>query len=163
MITEAKITDIPTIISIANKAWNTTYRDILSDKQFDYMLAKFYSVENIQKQMQEEFQVYLLYYQEDEVLGFLSYEMNWQDHSICKIHKLYVLPKAQGLGVGKRLIGEVSKIASKNNCNTLSLNVNKYNKALHFYEKLGFENTIPEIIDIGMGYVMDDYVMEKDC
>jgi hypothetical protein len=39
------------------------------------------------------------------------------------------------------------------------LNVNKYNKAKFFYEKLGFTITKEEVIDIGNDYVMDDYVM----
>ena len=43
----------------------------------------------------------------------------------------------------------------------LFLNVNKYNNALHFYLKQGFFKIREEVIDIGNGYVMDDYVMEK--
>ena len=42
----------------------------------------------------------------------------------------------------------------------LFLNVNKYNKAKIFYEKLGFVISKEEVIDIGNDYVMDDYVME---
>ena len=39
------------------------------------------------------------------------------------------------------------------------LNVNKYNTAKLFYEKLGFKITKEEVIDIGNDYVMDDFVM----
>jgi hypothetical protein len=42
------------------------------------------------------------------------------------------------------------------------LNVNKYNSAQDFYKKLGFCIDYEEVIDIGNGYVMDDYVMEKE-
>jgi ribosomal protein S18 acetylase RimI-like enzyme len=39
--------------------------------------------------------------------------------------------------------------------------VNRRNKARNFYEKNGFY-VIEEInLDIGNGYVMDDYIMEK--
>jgi ribosomal protein S18 acetylase RimI-like enzyme len=41
------------------------------------------------------------------------------------------------------------------------LNVNRYNKARFFYEKLGFVIMKEEDIDIGSGYYMIDYVMEK--
>ena len=50
-------------------------------------------------------------------------------------------------------------ILQKNTC--LSLNVNCHNKAIQFYEKMGFRHVGSEKIDIGQGYVMDDFVMEK--
>jgi catechol 2,3-dioxygenase-like lactoylglutathione lyase family enzyme len=40
------------------------------------------------------------------------------------------------------------------------LNVNKYNRAKEFYQKLGFSVYSEGIFDIGEGYVMDDYLME---
>jgi len=39
--------------------------------------------------------------------------------------------------------------------------VNRYNAAKGFYEKLGFEITGTEDIDIGDGYFMNDFTMEK--
>jgi ribosomal protein S18 acetylase RimI-like enzyme len=44
---------------------------------------------------------------------------------------------------------------------SLLLNVNRSNKALDFYEKAGF--TIKETVDIeiGNGFFMNDYIMEK--
>jgi ribosomal protein S18 acetylase RimI-like enzyme len=58
------------------------------------------------------------------------------------------------------MIDEIVKIAKSNNQKGVFLNVNKYNKAKFFYEKLGFVISKEEVIDIGNGYVMDDYVME---
>ena len=42
----------------------------------------------------------------------------------------------------------------------IELNVNKYNSAVQFYEKLGFFRAKEMVLDIGNGYVMDDYVMQ---
>jgi hypothetical protein len=40
--------------------------------------------------------------------------------------------------------------------------VNKYNlNTLRAYEKLGFKNIGPSITDIGGGFIMDDFKMEK--
>ena len=48
------------------------------------------------------------------------------------------------------------------NSSDLFLNVNKYNeKAIAFYNKNGFEIVKEEVIDIGNGFVMDDYEFEK--
>ena len=50
--------------------------------------------------------------------------------------------------------------AIENHQKAIFLNVNKYNKARFFYEKLGFTIVKDEVIEIGNGYVMDDFVME---
>jgi ribosomal protein S18 acetylase RimI-like enzyme len=58
------------------------------------------------------------------------------------------------------MIDEVIKIAKNNYQKGVFLNVNKYNKAQFFYNKLGFTISKEEVIDIGNNYIMDDYVME---
>ena len=71
-----------------------------------------------------------------------------------------MLSETQGKGCGKFMIDEIVKIAKSNNQKGVFLNVNKYNKAKFFYERLGFVISKEEVIDIGNDYVMDDYVME---
>jgi diamine N-acetyltransferase len=44
----------------------------------------------------------------------------------------------------------------------LRLNVNRFNKAVGFYENFGFRVIGQEDIDIGQGYFMNDYIMEKN-
>jgi ribosomal protein S18 acetylase RimI-like enzyme len=44
----------------------------------------------------------------------------------------------------------------------LELNVNKKNPAILFYEHLGFYREKEVVIDIGNGFVMDDYIMVLD-
>ena len=71
-----------------------------------------------------------------------------------------MLPETQGTGLGRHFFELVKEKVIENNQKAVFLNVNKYNKALFFYEKLGFTIVKDEVIDIGNGYVMDDYVME---
>lgn len=78
-----------------------------------------------------------------------------------KIHKLYVLPEAQGKNIGAMLVNYISEKAKYNHQSAIFLNVNKYNSAQIFYKKIGFIVAYEEIIDIGNGFVMDDFVMEK--
>ena len=52
--------------------------------------------------------------------------------------------------------------ATKQNNHALYLNVNKHNEnAIGFYRINGFSIVKEEVIDIGNGFVMDDYVFEK--
>lgn len=150
---------LPIIKDLAYTIWPSTYGEILSAEQLNYMLDNFYSVENLSNQM-DAGQIFELLLDNNNVVGFVAYEFNCKESDLLKIHKIYLLPETQGKGFGKFMVDEVIKIAKNNNQKGVFLNVNKYNKAQFFYNKLGFSISKEEVIDIGNNYVMDDYQME---
>jgi len=145
---------------LAHAIWPDTYGAILSQEQLDYMMDMMYSIESLEEQLEKQ-KIFLLVKKDNHFIGFASYELNVENSNKTKIHKLYVLPQIQGKGIGKSLIDYISKIALENNNSALFLGVNKYNKAKEFYSKYGFEITNSIVVEIGNGYVMDDYIMEK--
>ena len=149
---------LPIVKDLAYAIWPSTYGEILSSEQLNYMLDNFYSLENLENQMNTG-QIFELLLEDNNVVGFVAYELNCNETGLLKIHKIYLLPETQGKGFGKFMIDEVIKIAKSNQQKGVFLNVNKYNNAQFFYEKLGFTITKDEVIDIGNDYVMDDYVM----
>ncbi|WP_020607620.1 GNAT family N-acetyltransferase [Spirosoma spitsbergense] len=162
-ITPATEAQLSIVQTIAHQTWPTTFAAILSPEQIDYMLEMMYSTDSLKTQMDGKNHVFLLAQERDNgnYLGFLSYELNYRGVPKTKIHKIYLLPASQGKGVGKQLIEAVTELAKAKQNNTLSLNVNRHNKAILFYERLGFRHVANETIDIGNGFIMDDYVMEK--
>lgn len=161
-IVEATTDHIYNIQVLSNVIWPATFSNILSQEQISYMMDMMYSTSSLEKQMNELHHHYLLAEEDGEYLGYLSYELNYKGTPITKIHKIYVLPSIQGKGVGRLFIDAVSKLALKNNNTLLSLNVNRYNKAIDFYKRMGFDFFTSENIDIGNGFLMEDYVMNKD-
>ena len=160
-ISEAKAEDIKTIQKITYITWPITYGKILSGEQLDYMLDLFYSDEALNNQFEKKEQLFYLILEDEATIGFIGIEHNYKNQAVTKIHKIYLLPETQGKGIGKKVIEEIKKMALENHSTALSLNVNRFNSALSFYKKRGFE-IIDEInIDIGNGYLMEDYVMEK--
>ena len=161
MIHLEKITknQLSIIKDLAYAIWPIAYGEILSKEQLNYMLDNFYSVDNLSNQM-DSGQVFELLLEDKNVIGYLGYEFNCKETGLLKIHKIYLLPETQGKGFGKFMIDEIVNIAKSNNQKGVFLNVNKYNKAKFFYEKLGFVISKEEVIDIGNDYVMDDYIME---
>jgi ribosomal protein S18 acetylase RimI-like enzyme len=145
---------------LAHDIWFIAYNNIISDEQIKYMLNRMYSIKSLEQQLDNK-QVFLLVQEDDIFIGYASYEINSDLNHKTKIHKLYVLPQYQGKGIGNLLIDEISKTAKLNNQSALFLNVNKNNKAVHFYQKVGFATLFSTVIDIGNSYVMDDFVMEK--
>ncbi len=160
-IRQATTNDVETIRQIAEKTWWATYSPILEKEQINFMLDDIYSVEKISSQLQNNTQTYLLLIEGDDPVAFAAYSPRDEDPEIYKLHKLYCLPETQGKGYGKILIDEVAQKTREAMKHTLDLNVNRYNKAKSFYEKMGFKIAYEEDIPIGP-YWMNDYVMRKE-
>jgi GNAT superfamily N-acetyltransferase len=162
-ITQATEADLPIIQEIAYQTWPKTFGEILSPTQIDYMLDMMYSLDSLQAQVYNKGHVFLLAKDtdSDEYLGYVSYELNYKGEPLTKIHKIYLLPASQGKGVGRLLIDKVAEVSIGNSNDRLGLNVNRYNKAVQFYERMGFSVVGQEDIDIGDGFLMEDFVMEK--
>ena len=122
------------------------------------MLDLIYSEASLQKQMNDKHH-FIIVHEGDPPVGFASYS---ETHpQIYKLHKIYVLPTQQGKGTGRFVIDQVVTTIKARGGKRLQLNVNRNNKAKDFYEKLGFAAIGEENIDIGNGYFMHDYIMEK--
>ena len=150
--------DLNTIGWLAQQTWPETYGQIISAAQMQYMLNQFYNPASLRRQMVEEKQQFLMVEQDDEPIGFASWAP-MPEPGVYKLHKLYVLPGTQGRGTGKAMLNFIFE--DIRGARALRLNVNRYNKALQFYEKMGFVVIGEEDIDIGSNYWMNDFIMEK--
>lgn len=159
-IVKASINDYQTIYDIAIPVWDATYKSILTAEQMEYMLKLMYSHEAIAEQIAIKGHHFLLAVEDGVTLGFASYEVNHRAET-TKIHKLYVLPQAHGKGIGKALVTVIENAARNHTNDKLILNVNRFNPAVHFYTKIGFVNMGEEDVNIGNGYFMEDYFMQK--
>jgi diamine N-acetyltransferase len=157
-IKKADLTDISLIRELTYQVWPQTYANIISEEQIDYMLDLMYSEESLKEQINNGAQ-FIIMYENNTPVGFASYQETAP--ALFKLNKLYVLPSQQGKGTGKLLVEYIITAVKKRNGEALQLQVNRRNKAKLFYEKLGFAVIKEFDFDIGNGYVMDDYVMEK--
>lgn len=158
-IFKASTSDIPLIQSIAQKTWPETFKDILSAEQIVYMLEWMYSTDALSKSINDPSQSFWLLEDEGNYLGFAGIEHRYKGKNTTKLHKIYVLPEAQGKHIGKQLMEQVFNEARNAGSAELLLNVNRHNNATEFYKRLGFTIILEENIDIGNGYLMEDYVM----
>lgn len=159
-IRQATEADTEIIRQLAEDTWWPTYGPILAKEQIEFMLGEIYSAEKISQQLRTGEQQFLILTENTEPVAFAGYSPRTEDPEIYKLHKLYCLPKTQGNGYGKILINAVIEKVKEAGKHTLDLNVNRHNKALNFYQKMGFEVAYEEDIAIGP-YWMNDYVMRK--
>ena len=122
------------------------------------MLDLFYSEKALHEQMEQHIE-FIIVYDGVHPVGFASFGLH--EPRVYKLHKIYVLPSQQGRGTGRFIIDQLEKAMKARDATALLLNVNRQNNAKSFYEKLGFTVIKEEDIDIGNGYFMNDYVMEK--
>ena len=108
----------------------------------------------------EQGHTFLLASIDKEPVGFASFSATKQE-GIYKLHKIYVRTDIQGKGIGKALLNGVIVEITSFNATSLQLNVKRDNNAKLFYEKAGFTIIGEEDIDIGNGFFMNDFVMEK--
>ncbi len=152
--------DIPAIIQLAEVTWNETYRHIISEEQIQYMLQLFYRKDTLLQQMRSPGHHFWILQHDGEIRAYVHCIEDALDTNIFKISKLYVLPKYQGLGVGKLLLMHIENESYSLKRNRILLNVNRQNPAKEFYLKNGFE--ILQEIDIPLGkFWLNDFVMEK--
>ncbi len=162
-IVAGKEEHIPVIWDIAAKTWPGTYGDILTEEQIGYMLDMIYSTASLTEQMTQLGHKFVMIKEEtsDHYQGFVSYEFDYKGSNKTKLHKLYVLPGCHGSGMGRILIDKVCEAAKEYGNTSVLLNMNRWNKTLGFYKHIGFEIVDEEDIDIGNGFLMQDYVFEK--
>lgn len=161
VVSSAGLEDYDIIHGLSLKTWWATYGTILSHEQLDYMFGMMYSRDAVTEQMAIKGHKFLLVKDDKEYTGFASFELNYLSGT-AKLHKLYVLPRQQGRGAGRLLLGAVERAALKNGNSRLVLNVNRFNPAVNFYLKQGYSKAGEEDIDIGSGYLMEDFIMVKE-
>ena len=152
---------VPFIRELSLRVWPQTYASIITAKQIDYMMNMIYSEDSLRNQIVNLGHQFITAYEGSEPMGFASYSPKVGDESTCRLHKIYVMPEAQGKGVGKLMVDFILAEMDTMGADKLELNVNRHNPARSFYERLGFSIVLEEDIDIGNGYFMNDYVMRR--
>ncbi|WP_295006915.1 N-acetyltransferase [uncultured Dechloromonas sp.] len=151
--------DVPAIAALAREIWQATYPGIITQEQIDFMLEQRYGHERLYDDLEDLHKWLDQAFVDGRRIGFAFSEIYKGEF---KLDKLYIHPDVQRRGVGGQLIANVALRAKREGYPCVILQVNKRNvNAIDSYKKYGFVVREVTVDDIGHGYVMDDYVMEK--
>ena len=160
MIRVAGTSDIPKLRELAQTIWRACYPRIISAEQIEFMLGWMYCEEEIRRQIENGVTWELIETKEGGPVGFLSYHS--EPDGRVKLEKLYVLPTMQGMGIGSCALAHVLEQAKRMGATAVWMQVNKKNQqAVAAYRKAGFRVAQEAVFEIGGGFVMDDYLMER--
>ncbi len=143
---------------LAAQIWREHYTPIIGADQVEYMLDKFQSEQAMLAQEAEGYEYYC-FRLEGNLVGYLCIK---QEQDLLFVSKIYVSDQMRGKGLGRKGLNFVEVETRKRGLLKIRLTVNKNNvNSIKTYEKLGYKKNKEIIIDIGNGYVMDDYEMIK--
>lgn len=157
-IRKAGLADLPQIQAIVYETWPVAYGEILSEAQLKYMLETFYNLPALEQTLEHGHEYYIAL-EGTIAVGFIGIQA-FPECNELKLHKFYVLPQFQGKGIGNMLFEKAVSEAKNHGFSRFFLNVNRFNKAIQYYESKGMRICKQEDIAIGNGYLMEDYVME---
>lgn len=151
--------DVETAAKLAAEIWKEHYIGIISAEQVEYMLDKFKSVHAIAGQIEHQGCEYYLMQLDGVNAGYLAIK---PEDSKLFLSKLYLLKEHRGKGYGSQAIRFLVELCRERKLKAIWLTVNRHNaSSIAVYERNGFRTVRTQVADIGGGYVMDDYVMEK--
>jgi len=149
---------IAEVARLAREIWQEHYVPIIGQEQVDYMLEEFQSERAIALQLAEAHEYYLVC-NDRENAGYVAVV---PDAAGLMLSKIYVRKSERGHGLGKKILQFVEDLGQRRGIKVLWLTVNKNNTdSIAWYSRMGFRNAGPVIQDIGGGFVMDDFRMEK--
>jgi GNAT superfamily N-acetyltransferase len=153
--------DLSVVEKLARQIWPAVYPSIISAAQIDYMLTVCYAPSAMAREMEQRGTWFALIDVSDHgPVGYVSVEPHAE--SICFINKLYLLPEWHGYGLGASALEWTREAARMMGCTRLQLRVNKANaSAIRAYCRAGFTFVEDVCTDIGNGFVMDDYRLER--
>jgi diamine N-acetyltransferase len=152
--------DVPALRELARRIWWAHYPGIVPDAQIAYMLERMYDADTIARELAGPV-VWELAELGGAPAGFLAWEPRPAEHHLW-LHKLYLAPEHHGRGHGQRLLAHVFAQARRLGLPAVDLAVNRRNaRALHAYERAGFQTLRAQVKDIGGGFVMDDFILRR--
>lgn len=151
------------VAALAHQIWYEYYVPLIGRAQVDYMVAKFQNAAAMQAQIDQGYEYFLVQRQLEtgkwSDIGYCAVEE--QPGSLMFLSKFYLHHAARGSGTGRRCMEFIEELARRRGLSLLWLTVNKGNSAVQAYQRLGFRIAAELVMDIGGGFVMDDYRMEK--
>lgn len=148
------------IAALAQRIWPLVYPEMIGEDQIRYMLREMNSVSALRESAEQKAERFWLLEVEGEAIGYFAIEPRAE--GVAFLDKLYLLPEFHGQGLGHLALAQVRKLAEQMDCARIELRVNRANaKAIRCYARNGYTVQEESCVEIGGGFVMDDYVMGR--
>lgn len=168
-IRQAKLKDAKMLSELSSKTfWDAFHEHPANSPEdmADYM-AKAFSIEQIETELADERNIFLIAHIESEAAGYAKLILESREEPIeaekpIELARLYSHQKYLGKGVGAKLMDECFEVAKQISCDVMWLGVWEFNpRAQRFYEKYGFREIGKHVFQLGSD-AQTDLLMLKE-
>ena len=155
--------DRTALATLADEIWHEYWPTLIGEDQTDYMVEQFQSLEAIERDMAEHAYEYWILRAADDgrVVGYTGGHVEPETNRFF-ISKIYLLAEERGHGFASQTIRFYEDLCRKRCLHAMYLTVNKHNDlGVRAYLGKGFVTIDSVETDIGRGFIMDDFIMEK--
>ncbi len=155
--------DRTALAALASEIWHEYWPALIGEAQTDYMVEQFQSLSAIERDIAEHAYEYwfLRAADDDRIVGYTGGHVESATNRFF-ISKIYLRAEERGRGFAGQTIRFYEDLCRTRGLTAMYLTVNKHNDlAIRAYLAKGFETIDSVETDIGQGFVMDDYIMEK--
>lgn len=160
MLTFEKVqtdSDIIECAKLAAEIWNQHFISILSQEQIDYMVSKFQSEKALHEQIENEGYTYYFFVVDGCRVGYFG--ICPKEDKTMFLSKIYMKKAYRGNGYASKGFAYIKEQAKALGCLKVWLTVNRYNEdSIAVYEHWGMKRDGVKTVEIGSGFIMDDYV-----
>ena len=128
--------DLPAVQKLLGICWHATYDAIYGVERVGAITADWHSMSSLRARLAKPYSEFIVAEGPSGLVGMAFASQS--DPAFVMLHQLYVLPEAQGRGLGKEMLGEIE--AAFPDAKAIRLEVEAANiGAVRFYERGGFE------------------------
>jgi ribosomal protein S18 acetylase RimI-like enzyme len=150
---------IKILADTATIVWHEAFKDIITLAQIEYMIEKFQSFNALSEAINKNNYEYYFIKTDNNIAGYTGIK---SENEKLFLSKLYILKEYRGKQIASKAFEFIENLAKLKNLKAVWLTVNKNNNhAIEVYKHKGFVVTRTQVADIGNGFVMDDYIFEK--
>ena len=150
---------IKEVAELAEIIWHEHFTPIIGEAQVAYMLDKFQSEHALSDMLQNQNYRYFFFEANGKKIGYIGIQPR---ENILFLSKIYLLKEHRGKGYARIGINFLTQLCQKEGYEKIQLTCNRHNlNSVAAYQKMGFVSVYEQDADIGNGFVMNDYVMEK--
>ena len=156
--------DQEALAKLASEIWHEYWPALIGAAQTGYMVEQFQSLEAIKRDMAEH--AYEYWFVIDEAGKTVGYTGGCEEPETSRyfISKIYLLAEERGKHYASKIIEFYVELCRSRDLHAMYLTVNKHNElGVRCYLGKGFVTIASVETDIGNGFVMNDYVMEKEA
>lgn len=150
--------NIEELCTLAEGIWHEHFTPIIGGAQVEYMVEKFQSVPAVTEQLRQGYEYFLLLL-EGRAVGYTGIHA---ENGELFLSKLYLQKENRGKGYARQAMNFLEDLCRQRGLSKIWLTVNRHNdNTIAAYKAMGLTIVREQRADIGGGFFMDDYIMEK--